>query len=78
MGVLEVLNRHGKISSSDDYIITRPPNTVAQLTTDYISVTIRSQSYRSNASNKTPISDDGRIMMDTAVAWHWLTAMTDG
>jgi hypothetical protein len=35
MGVLEVLNRHGKISNSDDYIITRPPNTVAWLTTAY-------------------------------------------
>jgi hypothetical protein len=34
MGVLEVLNKHGKISNSDDYIITRPPNTVARLTTD--------------------------------------------
>jgi hypothetical protein len=35
-GVPEVLNRHGKSSNSDDYIITRPPNTVARLTTDYL------------------------------------------
>jgi hypothetical protein len=40
MGVLEVLNRHGNISKSDHYIITRPPNTVARLTTDYLCVAI--------------------------------------